>query len=516
MGGKGGLPRGGSFWSSFNALAALHHRASESDYAARAREEAALTRWRMAHAKPSGALGDGRLADDTDIDRAGLRDPRGLFFGTHNNRMLFWSSDESLLTYLRPGGGKGVAHIQPNLAHSYDRSFVVTDVKNGELAWSAAEHRSERLGIPNIFINPYGLHGYPTTRINPLERLIDLAVKEQAFDGEAEAIAHILLPEPPKAGDNDWVRKGAIQLAALRMEFAAAFDPDHCTLGDVWCFATGGPEHFDYSFSLMATCGNESIERRAQSFDGMRRQAPKQWEAIRYDLSEALSCFDPGKALGRATAAHEFDFTRLKLRPHTVFIMLPVNRLDVAAPFASLIVNSLIETLAAAHGPVQTTFILDEFANMPKVSGIRRSLRLHRSLGLQYWFFAQSRHAMTGKWAKEEVKEIEDLVGCTLLRSVWETDVIRDIELWSGNRTIHSRGVSHNGGTVEAGASNLGETKRPVLQSEDIIGLGPDRQIVRIASMPRLLIADAVPYFFVKPWSQQLRDVRELHRGIEP
>ncbi len=123
---------------------------------------------------------------------------------------------------------------------------------------------------------------------------------------------------------------------------------------------------------------------------------------------------------------------------------------------------------------------------------------------------------MTGKWTKEEVKEIEDQVGCSIFKSVWEPDLIKDISLWSGNMTILSRGVSHNGGTVETGASNMSETKRPVLQAEDILGLGTSRQIVRIASMPRLLISDSVPYFDVQPWVSQLRDVRDLHGGSHP
>jgi type IV secretion system protein VirD4 len=219
--------------------------------------------------------------------------------------------------------------------------------------------------------------------------------------------------------------------------------------------------------------------------------------------------------LGRATAAHDFDLTRLKREKITIYFMLPVDKLDVAAPFGSLIINLLIETLASTTGPVRTTFILDEFANFPKVSGILRSLRLHRSLGIQFWFFAQGRHSMTGKWSKEEVKEIEDQVGCTLMKSVWEPDLIKDITLWSGNKTILSKGVSHNGGTVETGASNLGETKRPVLQTEDILNLGSDKFIIRVASMPRLLIANAVPYFKVSPWKDQVRDVRDLHRGKE-
>jgi type IV secretion system protein VirD4 len=59
----------------------------------------------------------------------------------------------------------------------------------------------------------------------------------------------------------------------------------------------------------------------------------------------------------------------------------------------------------------------------------------------------------------------------------------------------------------------LGETKRSLLQTEDILNLGTDKFIIRIASMARLLIADAVPFFKAKPWKDQIRDVRDLHRG---
>ncbi len=504
---------GGRFTTSLNAVMGIHRQTMEADQVARAREHAAYMDYKMQHARPSGALGDSRLADQNDSNRAGLFDPRGLFLGAYKGRMLFWSTDESLLCYLRTGGGKGISLIQPNLAHISDRSLVVIDVKNGELAWSSASHRQNTLGNKCIFINPYGLHGFETTRINPLQKLIEAVVANRGFDGEAESIAHIILPKPKSEGENAWVRKGAIELLSLRMEFLAKFDAEHCTLSDLWRFMNGDNGHFTLSFSLMATCGDESIERRAMTYDSMREDAPKQWEAIRSEAASSVSIFEPTKSLGRATAAHDFDLTRLKHEKCTIYLMLPVDRLDVAAPFGSLIINLLIETLAAETGPIRTTFILDEFANFPKVSGILRSLRLHRSLGIQFWFFAQGRHSMTDKWSKEDVKEIEDQVGCTLLKSVWEPDLLKDISLWSGNRTILSRGVSHNGGAVETGASNLGETKRPVLQTEDILNLGTGRFIIRVASMSRLLIADAVPFFKVNPWKDQIRDVRDLHRG---
>jgi type IV secretion system protein VirD4 len=118
------------------------------------------------------------------------------------------------------------------------------------------------------------------------------------------------------------------------------------------------------------------------------------------------------------------------------------------------------------------------------------------------------------RWSDSAAKEFEDQAAVVTMRSISERDVIRDVELWSGNMTILKRGVSHNGGTVETAAANLGETKRTVLQSEDIFGLGLDRQIIKVATMPRFIVADCIPFYAVDPWKFRIKDVRELHRGF--
>lgn len=168
--------------------------------------------------------------------------------------------------------------------------------------------------------------------------------------------------------------------------------------------------------------------------------------------------------------------------------------------------------MVTTHGCA--TFIVDEFANLPRVPSILRSLRLYRGLGVSYWFFAQGRNSLTSQWSKEQVKDIEDQVGIITMKSVWEPDLLKDIELWSGTKTILQGGVSHNGGVIQTANANLSETKRPVLQAGDVIALGPTRQVIRVASMPHLLISDAVSYFTVDPWRTQVRDVRELHKGL--
>jgi type IV secretion system protein VirD4 len=113
------MRQGGSFLNWMERGFALHRGWSEADRAREARERAELLEEAMATAQPSGALGDGRLADLDDCKKAGLLNSTGLFLGAFGTfgHFLFHNSEESLLTYNRAGGGKGVTLIQPNLAH---------------------------------------------------------------------------------------------------------------------------------------------------------------------------------------------------------------------------------------------------------------------------------------------------------------------------------------------------------------------------------------------------------------
>lgn len=510
------MRHGGSFLNWMERGFALHRGWSEADNARRSRERAEELEDAMATAEPSGAFGDGRLGNLEDCKKAGLLNSTGLFLGAFGafGHFIFHNGEESLLTYNRAGGGKGTTLIQPNLAHSNDRTLVVVDAKDGELAFSSAAHRRDVLGTDVIYFNPYGLHGFPNTNVNPLFRLIEVVEAGSSPDGEAEAIFEIVMPAPVRDGDNAWVRKGAIQLCSLRAEYLAHEKREQCTLPDVWTFLHGDDEHFAMEFSMMASSSIESIARRAQAFASMRVNAEKQWEAIRSEAASALSAFEPGKSLGNACASHDIDLTRAKRKKMTIYIILPANRIDVAKAWVSMLIAMMTEVIAAARGPVRTTFIVDEFANLPRVPSILRSLRLYRGLGVSYWFFAQGRNSLTSQWSKEQVKDIEDQVGIITMKSVWEPDLLKDIELWSGTKTILQGGVSHNGGVIQTANANLSETKRPVLQAGDVIALGPTRQVIRVASMPHLLVADAVPYFTVDPWRTQVRDVRELHKGL--
>lgn len=491
---------------------ALHRSTLEADYTERARRRAYETERRMSEAKASTRYGGGRLAQLQDVERAGMLDTNGLFLGGLDGRLLFYNGDAPMLSYLMTGGGKGRDLILPNCAHVQDRSLVILDTKDGENAWASAEFRST-LGAGCIFLNPFGLHGFPNTRINPLQLLVDIVRRGERLDTEAEGVAQILLPPPVKPGGDAWVRKGALRLITLRLEYLAHFEPDRCTLGELWRFVNSSGEDRDLAFAMMRTCGIESIARKAAGLEDTAKNAPKQVEAYRSDAQDALNMFEPGKTFEQATAAHEFDFAKLKEEPHTVFVMVPAVKLDVAAPWLSLVTNYGIETIARNNGRVRTTFLLDEFPQLQGAPSIRRALQVYRAKGVQLWIFAQGRFSMADKWSENAVKEFEDQAAVMTMKYVREPSLIRDLELWSGSTTMLTPGISHSGGVVESANANLGEARRSVLQNDDIVGR--DDLFIRVATMPHIVKAQSIPYHDVAPWNRRIRDVRELHTGMK-
>jgi type IV secretion system protein VirD4 len=474
-----------------------------------AREQAEVQQAVMAAAAASGQLGDGRLATLSDAATTGLLNPKGLFLGALNGRMLFWPMEGHVLTYARTGSGKGRDTILPNLAHLRDRSLVVVDVKDGENCFASHEHRAATLGQPCIYLNPFGLLGLPNTRINPFQLLKDVIARGGEIDTQADEIAYMLV----SGKDEDWAKQGARRILSVHLEYLAMRDAENCNPGGLWRFVNSSSEELEASFQMMTSCGIEGIARRAAAEAATYFDAPKQFEAYKAEAIQALAAFEVGKSLERSTAAHDFDFGRLKHEPCTVYLITPSDKLSVAAPWITLVVNYAIETIARESGPVRTTFILDEFPQMPAAPAVMKALRLYRGKGIQLWIFSQGRYSMEGRWSKEAVKEFEDQASIFTMTGVEDPDLIRDLELWSGNVTIVTHGLNVGGGAVETAGSNRNEARRPVLQSEDIRGIGAGRQIIKVAGLPPLFVCERLPYYTVNPWKAQLRDVRDLHSG---
>lgn len=504
--------RGSGFFNGFLSHQERLQEQMERDYAKRRAFEMQQF---LARAQPSGILGNGRLADYNDVQNAGLLTGRGLVIGGFDGKFMTYDGDGSLITYLRAGGGKNVSFIFPNLIYLNSRSMIVMDIKDGENAYATAEYRAKKLGYECIFLNPFGLHGFPNTSINPLSRLLDLKYAGVKIDSEYDEIAEILIPTPKSKNENSWVYSGAQQLISWLLQYFVTDDPTKLNPGWLWRFANMGGSELEEFFTFAKSSSDETIASRAHKYETMIKDAPKEWSAYISEISKAVSEFRPDTSIERATRYNQFDFGDLKKRKIIVYIILPSAKIPAAKKWLGLIVNHAIETIAAANGDIPVTIFLDELPQYYSPA-IAKALRLYRARGINLWMFSQTRQSLYDYYSKDLVTEFENQAAVSVYKNVTEPSLLKDIETWSGTKTILNRNFGHNGGVQQSGNAGLSETKRSVLQSEDILALNQGKHILRVADMPRLIVADTVPYYQIPEWNKAIKDVREMHkRGAE-
>jgi type IV secretion system protein VirD4 len=499
---------GNMAWGAFSTAS---HRNQQEAYAREARARAEAVAAFATNPQASGLLGNARSAHIADLEAAGMCDVGGLYLGALNGQMLFYHLDGHLLTLARARSGKGRDVILPNLAHVRGRSLVVNDVKDGENYAASHHHRRDNIGDRIITLNPWGLHGAPNVRVNPARVLVEIIEAGGQIDTEADELILILIPETGK-GDPAW-RQGARRLLALRLEYLAIFRPERCTLSELWRWVNAGTDETREMLNEMILCGREGITRRASAWLSVFDDAPKQWEGYRQEAIGAVAPYQPGSRLALATDGHDVDLGRLKVEPSTVYLMAPSKNIGAASQWLSLIVNYMIETIANRVGPLTTTFLLDEFGVMPAASAVEKGVKLYAGKGCQFWMFAQGRHSIASKWPVEMVREFEDQAAIFQTWGVEDPSLLKDISTWSGTTSVAVRGFSQNGGVVPTGGLGIHEQPRPVLQTEDIRAIGDRRQLLKIAGVPHLVVAERIPFYEVDPWKDQIGDVRVVHKG---
>ena len=338
---------------------------------------------------PSGTFGEAAFATLQECEEEGLLNPRGLYLGTLDGQPLFYSGKAHLLTVAPARQGKGINVVIPNLLH-YQGSVFVTDPK-GELVAVTGAHRRDRLGQKVYVLNPWGLHGLPNHRFNPLQVLIETINDPELIRDiadEAKALALQLLPEPDDAR-NRFFRDGARTiLRALMLYLAASAKP--CTLTEMWRILAS-PRRLQQAIREMmesdALLG--IIADLGADLDYQLNENPDQFADFRQGAMQALDIFDPVGRLGEAVSASDFDFRELKEGKVTIYVVIPENRIATHGSWLGLVTRHAITAVARSPGKSEVLFLLDEFANMGRLSGLAESLTALPGLGVRVWAFVQ-------------------------------------------------------------------------------------------------------------------------------
>jgi len=338
-----------------------------------------------------------------ELTRAGLLDdadnrPEGteLYLGAFLNpdpdlrkkadNWLFWDGVGHVLTIAPSGAGKALLMLIPNLLR-YTGSCVVFDPK-GELYRATSAWRA-RLG--------------PVYRLAPFEdetHAFNLLEEVRDFD-DAVTLASYVFPAEATAEGKFYEDEARAWLSAVIYFVARRAPADARTMIEVRSItALTGSELTSFIDAVARSGLGQSVTNAANVVRGMSATGRS---SLLRSLNAKLAIWD-SQGLSKAAARSDFDFRELKHRTATIYVTVPIPRLEAYGPFVQAVLTTALETLLdeGKRPDKPILFAVDEFLALGPMPRLASALRTHREAGVRLWYFLQNladlQHAYPDNW----------------------------------------------------------------------------------------------------------------------
>lgn len=388
--------------------------------------------------------------------------------GAPPNTALHWRGESHLVTVAQTRAGKSVNLIVPNLLR-YKGAAVVLDPK-GELFAMTARWRAERVG-PVYVLNPFELAavGTQTDAFNPLDMVEN--------DYDARVLAEMIAP-PTQDPRQDFFDKEVINFLSGLIEFIARFAPPEQRTMRTLRQAIVGHE-LEVTARAMADPHMPESIRNAGELVAEKFDAPERFQVslnrLRDSLEKELRLWD-SEALRRATARSDFDFKDLKDGPITVYLALPIGKLQAYSTFVKVVFAAALD--AMEKNPrvpdIPVLFLLDEFLRLEPSDRFAHALHTHAGMGVRLWFILQDLPTLK-KLYKETYDAFLEVEVLTFFGiSGLETAKFISERLGTQTKAVH---VSQISGGSSAGSTSyslndsVSFEARPLLTPQEVIGL---------------------------------------------
>lgn len=459
-------------------------------------------RKRKASEQVSGIFGQASFATLKECEAAGLCDPAGLYLGLLDGQPLFYSGKAHLLTCAPARQGKGIGFVIPNLLH-YQGSVIVTDPK-GELAAVTATHRRERFGQDVAVFNPWGLHGLPRHRINPLEILIAMAgdpAAQRGLTDEVKAVVMQLYPEPEDTR-NQYFREGSRGIMRAVLLYLALCTPQRCTLPEMWRIIAN-PLRLERAITAMQReeALGGVLADLADDLAHQMQDNPDLFGDFRAGAVQRLSIFEPGSFLADAVSGSDIALADLKAGATSLYLAFPPDRIASHGAVLGLIVNQAITAVSRAPERGEVLFLLDEFANLGKLSGLAESLTALPGLGVRVWMVVQELAEITRIYGPHTAKTVQSQAEVRQFFAVNSEELAQALSRALGQKTVKTRNLNLGRSETDDIGESLSESGQPLMRAEDITKLGASEQLLLVKGMKPILV-ERLPFWFFAPWAE--------------
>ena len=426
------------------------------------------------------AYGTARWATKQDLLRSGLFQATGLVIGRFGKTLLRTTTDKHLLTLAPTRSGKGVSAIIPNLL-TYQGSVFVIDPK-GENAAITARQR-EALGQAVHVLDPWGITPIPTSALNPLDWL-DPNGEDIAEDAAMLADA-LVFHQGDGPDDSHWDTEAKALLTGLVLHVATMERAEQRNLCRVRELLTAAPDDFDALMEAMAQ-NREAHGLVARAANRMMQKSERELSGV-ISSAQAHTHFLDSPRMAKVLSHSDFQLSALKLRPKSLFLVLPPERLSTFNRWLRLMVGMSLTAMARIPGKPRrpVLFLLDEFASLGHLDIIETAMGLMAGYGVQLWPILQDLSQLKALYGQRWQTFVAN-AGVVQAFNVNDPMTAEHLSSVLGKRTVtvQSQSAGRSGGQHRPSdpnfSVNYSQTGRPLMMPDEILRMQPEQQLLLI------------------------------------
>jgi type IV secretion system protein VirD4 len=448
--------------------------------------------------------GDARLADMQDLKKAGLlkQTPQSILIGKHKGSYLWLGGAQHTIVISPTRSGKTTSIAIPVLL-TYMHSIVVLDLK-GELRKATSGWRQAQ-GHTIYVWAPYEEQG-KTHRFNPFTLLERSDAAKRI--GDIQTIAAILYPDEP-GKDPFWTTQSRAAFTAFASYMFERWDNEAARWNGLTHASPMIPkpnESEDYpSFERIlrtsSGSGNKSTKEMLQDllndpkcsflspqtrtvFSNLVGLADQTFSSVIASMQAPLQQF-LNPILAAATNATDFDITRLRKRPTTLYVDIPTNKLDESGKllnifFSTVIGNNLTQQLGETPElKYQMLMLMDEFTAMGRMDVWAKRISISASYGVRDLCIVQSRSQLRATYGDNDAQNFITNHGAQIVFAPREQGDANEYSEMMGYTTIRKKHRSRSTGRGNRQVSiSYSEERRALYLPQEIKELPQDDELV--------------------------------------
>ncbi|MCY1330347.1 Conjugal transfer protein TraG [compost metagenome] len=428
--------------------------------------------------------GSARWAEVTDIHKAGLDRPAGVFLGLQGDQYLRHEGPEHVLAFAPTRSGKGVGLVVPTLL-SWPASAVIHDIKGEN--WNLTAGWRSRFSHCLLF-NPTDPL---SAAYNPL-----LEVRRGAHEvRDVQNIADILVdPEGALERRNHWEKTShALLVGAILHVLYAGEDK---TLRGVANFLSDPACPFEVTLHQMMTTRHLGDGTHPVVASAAREVLNKSENERSGVLSTAMSFLglyrDP--TVAEVTSRCDWRIADLIAAAHPVslYLVVPPSDISRTKPLIRLILNQigrrLTESLDGSDGVERRhtlLLMLDEFPALGRLDFFESALAFMAGYGLRAFLISQSLNQIDKAYGQNH--SILDNCHVRVTFATNDERTAKRISETLGTATELRAQRNYAGHRLAPWLGHLmvsrQETARPLLTPGEVMQLPPDEAVVMVSSV---------------------------------